>query len=319
MVLSNLSTHTTSTPAGLLARLFMRARVPVRDGGRPRLRTRNGIPTLRDVARKPTRTHLSTRSVWISDVHLGTRACKADYLLDFLNHVDCEQLYLVGDMIDFWALKGSWYWPTSHHQVLQKFMELAASGVEVIYVPGNHDELFRDYVGSVFAGIRIEAQVVHENGDGRRLLVIHGDEFDTIVKHSKWLAVFGSWLYDVLLYANRWVNFFRRKFGLRYWSLSQYLKHKVKNAVNFISNFEQALAHEARRHKVDGVVCGHIHKAAMETVNGVLYCNDGDWVESCTAMIERHDGSLAVLSWTDETTWLIDERLTTAPAARAAA
>jgi UDP-2,3-diacylglucosamine pyrophosphatase LpxH len=267
----------------------------------------------------PRRERHRFRTIWISDVHLGTRACKAEYLLDFLDHAECERLYLVGDIIDFWNLKGGWYWPVAHNRVLQKIMQLAATGTEVIYVPGNHDELFRDYAGAVFAGIRIEPRVVHRNADGRRFLVIHGDEFDTIVKHSRWLAVFGSWLYDVLLYANRWVNFFRRRFGLRYWSLSAYLKHKVKNAVNFISNFEQALAHEARRQKVAGVICGHIHKAAMETVNGVLYCNDGDWVESCTAMIERSDGSLAVLSWTDETTWLIDERQRMAPAAREAA
>lgn len=267
----------------------------------------------------PRREHVRVRSIWLSDVHLGTRACKADYLLDFLNNAECERLYLVGDIIDFWNLKSGWYWPASHNQVLQKILALAAHGTEVIYVPGNHDELFREYAGVVFAGVRIAPCVVHHNADGRRFLVLHGDEFDTIVKHSRWLAVFGSWLYDVLLYANRWVNFFRRKLGLRYWSLSAYLKHKVKNAVNFISNFEQAVAHEARRHNVHGVICGHIHKAAMEDVNGVLYCNDGDWVESCTAMVERADGSLAVLSWTDETTWLIDERATTTPAVREAA
>ncbi len=314
------NTRTATTSAGLLSRLLLRSREQTLDrhDGYPQLPRRADIPTVLDT-RAPRRERLRFRTIWVSDVHLGTRACKAEYLLDFLNHAECDQLYLVGDIIDFWALKGGWYWPTSHNRVLQKIMELAAHGTEVIYVPGNHDEIFRDYAGAVFAGVRIEPQVVHRNADGRRFLVIHGDEFDTIVKHSKWLAVFGSWLYDVLLYANRWVNFFRRHFGLRYWSLSQYLKHKVKNAVNFISNFENALAHEARRHKVDGVICGHIHKAAMETVNGVRYCNDGDWVESCTAMIERPDGSLAILSWTDETTWLIDERSAVAPAVREAA
>jgi UDP-2,3-diacylglucosamine pyrophosphatase LpxH len=260
------------------------------------------------------------RTAWISDVHLGTRACKAEFLLDFLNHLECERLYLVGDMIDFWNLKSGWYWPASHNRVLQKIIEMAGSGVEVIYVPGNHDEIFRDYAGSVFAGVSVTNAAIHRTADGRRLLVIHGDEFDAIVKHSRWLALFGSWIYDVLLYSNRWVNFFRRRLGFPYWSLAAYLKHKVKNAVNFISQFEQSLAQEARRHQVDGVVCGHIHKASIETVNGVLYCNDGDWVESCTALVERHDGSLAVLQWADEVEWILDERkmATAAPIREAA-
>jgi UDP-2,3-diacylglucosamine pyrophosphatase LpxH len=296
----------TPAAAGLLARLFLRERSSTRDISSARSAKRHDGDKAR-AARKPARERVHMRSAWISDVHLGTRACKAEYLLDFLNHLDCGRLYLVGDVIDFWALKGSWYWPETHNRVLQKFMEMAANGVEVIFVPGNHDELLRDYAGAVFAGVKVEMKSIHRTADGRRLLVIHGDEFDTIVKHSKWLALFGSWIYDVLLYANRWVNFFRRKFGRPYWSLAAYLKHKVKNAVNFISNFEHALAHEARRHQVDGVVCGHIHKAEITDVNGVRYCNDGDWVESCTAMVERQDGSLAILSWTDKTEWLIEE------------
>ncbi len=250
---------------------------------------------------------LRFRSIWISDVHFGTRACKAEFLLDFLERARCERLYLVGDMIDFWNLKSGWYWPATHSKALQKIMEMAARGVEVIYVPGNHDELFRDYTGSVFAGVQVAPQVIHETADGRRFLVIHGDEFDSIVKHSKWLAVLGSGMYDFLLYANRWVNFVRRRLGFTYWSLAAYLKHKVKNAVNYISNFEQALAHEARRQRVDGVICGHIHKAALEYVGDVLYVNDGDWVESCTALVERRDGSLAVLHWADECRWLLEE------------
>jgi UDP-2,3-diacylglucosamine pyrophosphatase LpxH len=250
---------------------------------------------------------LRFRSIWISDVHFGTRACKAEFLLDFLARTECERLYLVGDMIDFWNLKSGWYWPATHSKALQKIMEMAARGVDVVYVPGNHDELFRDYAGSVFAGVQVAPQAIHETADGRRFLVIHGDEFDSIVKHSKWLAVPGSNMYDFLLYANRWVNFARRRLGFSYWSLAAYLKHKVKNAVNYISNFEQALAHEARRHRVDGVICGHIHKAALEYVGDVLYVNDGDWVESCTALVEREDGSLAVLHWADECRWLLEE------------
>jgi UDP-2,3-diacylglucosamine pyrophosphatase LpxH len=250
---------------------------------------------------------LRLRTVWISDVHLGTRACKADYLLDFLAHTEAERLYLVGDMIDFWNLRNGWYWPASHNRVVQAIMDKAARGTEVIYVPGNHDELFRDYAGAVFGGVRVERSAIHETADGRRLLVLHGDEFDQIVQCSPWLAHLGSWIYDFLLYANRWVNLFRRTLGFPYWSLAAYLKHKVKNAVNYISNFEQALAHEARRYRVDGVVCGHIHKAAIEKVGEVLYCNDGDWVESCTALVERADGALAVLHWADERRWLLAE------------
>lgn len=254
------------------------------------------------------RARLHVRTLWISDIHLGTRDCKAEYLLDMLMHVECEQIYLVGDIIDFWNLKNGWYWPASHNRVLQTVMAKAAAGIEVIYVPGNHDELFRDYAGSIFGGVRILSDAVHRTGDGRRFLVKHGDEFDAIVKHSRWVAVLGSRAYDFLLRANRWVNFFRRRLGFPYWSLAAYLKDKVKNAVKHISQFEAALAQEARRRHVDGVICGHIHKASIEDVGGVRYCNDGDWVESCTALIERSDGSLAVIHWADEIEWLIDER-----------
>lgn len=250
---------------------------------------------------------LQFRSIWISDTHLGTRTCKAEYLLDFLKHTESKNLYLIGDIIDFWSLKNGWYWPKLHNQVIQTIMEKAAKDTEVIYVPGNHDEWFRDYLGLLFGGVRITADPVHTTADGRRFLIIHGDEFDSVVKHSRWLAVLGSGAYDFLLYANRWVNYFRRKLGFPYWSLAAYLKHKVKNAVNFISNFEQALAHEARKRGVDGVICGHIHRATIENMNGIVYCNDGDWVESCTALVERHDGSLAILHWADESVFFLDE------------
>lgn len=253
----------------------------------------------------PMRLHV--RTLWLSDIHLGTRDCKAEYLLDLLAHTECEQIYLVGDIIDFWSLKSNWYWPASHNRVLQTLMAKAAAGVGVVYVPGNHDELFRDYAGSIFAGVRVLTEAIHCTADGRRFLVKHGDEFDAIVKHSRWVAVLGSRAYDFLLYSNRWVNYFRRRLGFPYWSLAAYLKDKVKNAVKYISQFEQALAREARRQHVDGVICGHIHKASIEDVEGVRYCNDGDWVESCTALIERTDGSLAVIHWADKVEWLIDE------------
>jgi UDP-2,3-diacylglucosamine pyrophosphatase LpxH len=304
------SVRTTTSPA---KKSESRLRQPA--GSRRRVRptspsSRNANqrpPILRSGAPLNRHDPLRFRTIWISDVHFGTRACKAEFLLDFLERTHCERLYLVGDMIDFWNLKSGWYWPASHSKALQKIMEIAACGTEVIYVPGNHDELFRDYTGSVFGGVQVALQVIHETANGRRFLVIHGDEFDSIVKHSKWLAVLGSSVYDFLLYANRWVNFVRRRLGFPYWSLSAYLKHKVKNAVNYIGNFEQALAREARRQSVDGVICGHIHKAALEYVGDVLYVNDGDWVESCTSLVERHDGSLAVLHWADERQCLFEE------------
>jgi UDP-2,3-diacylglucosamine pyrophosphatase LpxH len=250
---------------------------------------------------------LQFRTIWISDVHLGTRACKAEYLLDFLRHTESRYLYLVGDMIDFWALKNGWYWPATHQQAIQAVMDKATRGTAVTFVPGNHDEAFRDHIGRVFGGIQVAQAPMHVTADGRRLLVMHGDEFDQVVKCSPRLAHLGSWIYDFLLQANRWVNLFRRKLGFPYWSLAAYLKQKTKSAVNYISSFEQALVHEARRREVDGVVCGHIHRATIEEFAGVLYCNDGDWVESCTALVEHFDGRLAIIHWADESVYLLEE------------
>jgi UDP-2,3-diacylglucosamine pyrophosphatase LpxH len=253
---------------------------------------------------------LRYRAIWISDIHLGTKSCRAEYLLDFLRHTDSQYLYLVGDIIDFWSLRNGWYWPALHNQVIQAVMEKAARGTRVVFVPGNHDEVFRDHIGRMFGGVSVESDPIHNTADGRRLLVLHGDEFDSVVKHSAWLAHIGSWIYDVLLYANRWVNLVRRRLGFRYWSLAAYAKQKAKGAVNFISSFEHALVHEARRRRVDGVVCGHIHKAEIREVDGILYCNDGDWVESCTALVERAGGALAVIHWADESVLLLDEATT---------
>ncbi len=250
---------------------------------------------------------LRYNAIWISDIHLGLRSCRAEFLLDFLRHTESEDLYLVGDVIDFWSMKRGAYWPPLHNQVIQALLEKAAHGTRVTYVPGNHDELFRDYAGNMFGGVRIASEAEHRTADGRRFLVIHGDEFDGIVKHSKWLAILGSQAYDALLVVNRWFNFMRRKLGFPYWSLSAYLKHKVKNAVNFITNFENALVHEARKRRFDGVICGHIHRALLEDRDGILYCNDGDWVESCTALVERQDGTLAVIHWADESVLLLAE------------
>lgn len=240
------------------------------------------------------------RTVWISDIHLGTRGAKTEFLLDFLRHTECDILYLVGDIVDGWRLKRQWYWPQSHNTVVQKILRKARAGTKVIYVPGNHDEAFRDYTGVHFGGIRVMRDTIHKTADGRRLLVIHGDAFDGVVKYARWLALLGDWAYNLCLTLNNWFNYLRRRLGFGYWSLSAYLKNKVKNAVQFVDNFEQAVTEEARRRKVDGVVCGHIHKAEMRTIGGILYCNDGDWVESCTALVEHMDGGLEILHWAEQ-------------------
>jgi UDP-2,3-diacylglucosamine pyrophosphatase LpxH len=239
------------------------------------------------------------RSIFISDVHLGTRGCRADFLADFLERVSCEQLYLVGDIIDGWRLRKSWYWDAHHDQVLRLILRHARAGTEVTYIPGNHDEMFRDWLplGLEIANIRLRKEAVHVTADHRRLLVIHGDEFDSVVRYAKFLALLGDGAYTAALVVNRWFNVVRRRLGYPYWSLSVWLKRQVKEAVKAIDRFEGALAGEARRRGLDGVVCGHIHHAEMRDVGGVQYLNDGDWVESCTALVEHHDGRLELLDW----------------------
>lgn len=239
------------------------------------------------------------RTIWISDIHLGTRGCKAELLHDFLMRHDCDFLYLIGDIVDGWRLKKSWYWPESHNAVIQRLLWKARHGTKVCYIPGNHDEMARDYVGLRFGGIKVLQEVVHETADGKKLLLIHGDEFDGVVKYARWLAFLGDAAYNMALNANHWFNLVRRRLGYPYWSLSAYLKRKVKNAVEYISNFEAAVAEEARRRQLDGVICGHIHHAEIRMIGDVLYCNDGDWVESCTAMVEHPDGRLEILHWSD--------------------
>ncbi|MGX2039616.1 UDP-2,3-diacylglucosamine diphosphatase [Methylocaldum sp. MU1018] len=251
---------------------------------------------------------LNYRTVWISDVHLGTRGCKDEYLLDFLRHIECERLYLVGDIVDFWKLKGGLYWPRLHNEIVRAVMAMAARGTRVIYIPGNHDEIFRGYIGTVFNGIEIQSRAIHEAPGGRRFLVLHGDEFDGVVCSSRWLAVLGSGAYDFLIEVNRWFNHVRRILGFPYWSMSAYIKHRVKNAVNFIFDFERALIHEAREQKLDGVVCGHIHHATIRTADhGILYANCGDWVESCTALAESHAGALSVIRWLEQSAQLLED------------
>jgi UDP-2,3-diacylglucosamine pyrophosphatase LpxH len=240
------------------------------------------------------------RSVFISDVHLGTRGCQAELLLDFIRQIECETLYLVGDIVDGWKMKGGWFWPQSHNDVVQKILRLARKGVNVVYVPGNHDDRIRDFCGVHFGGVVVARDAIHETADGRRFLVIHGDEFDGVVQHARWLALLGDWAYRALLASNTLVNRVRRRLGFGYWSFSAFLKVKVKNALQFIENFELAVAEEARRRGVDGVICGHIHKAEVRMIGEVLYINDGDWVESCTALVEHADGRLEILEWAKE-------------------
>ncbi|AUN31568.1 UDP-2,3-diacylglucosamine hydrolase [Niveispirillum cyanobacteriorum] len=242
---------------------------------------------------------LRYRAIWLSDIHLGTRGCQADMLLDFLKHTESDVLYLVGDIVDGWRLKKSWYWPQAHNDVVQKILRRARKGAQVFMIPGNHDEAFRDYIGLQFGGVTILEDTIHTAADGKRYLVIHGDQFDAVVRYAKWLAFVGDTAYTFLLWLNTLLNKARRKLGFPYWSLSAYLKHKTKKAVEFIGDYETALTDEARRRQVDGVICGHIHHAEMRDMDGVLYVNDGDWVESCTALVEHPDGRLEILRWAD--------------------
>jgi len=237
------------------------------------------------------------RAIFISDVHLGTRGCKAELLLEFLRETDSQYLYLVGDIVDCWRLKRSWYWHQAHNDVVQKLLRKARKGTQVVYLPGNHDELGRDYVGMQFGGIWVLSDTIHVTADDRKLLVIHGDAFDGVVTYAKWLAILGDHAYTLALWVNHKLNRVRLAMGLGYWSLSACLKSKVKGAVGYICAFEEAVAAEAKRRDADGVVCGHIHKAEIRTIDGIQYCNDGDWVESCTALVEHWDGALEIVDW----------------------
>ena len=253
------------------------------------------------------------RTVFVSDVHLGTRGCQAEMLLDFIRHMECDTLYLVGDIVDGWKMKSGWYWPQAHNDVVQKILRLARKGVNVVYIPGNHDDRIRDFCGIHFGGVVVARDAIHEGADGRRFLVTHGDEFDGVVQHAKWLAFLGDYSYRGLLAANTLFNRVRRRMGFGYWSLSAYLKTKVKNALHFIENFEGAVAEEARRRGVDGVICGHIHKAEMRQIEDILYINDGDWVESCTALVEHMDGRMEILEWAKLRSWTAVREARTLP------
>jgi UDP-2,3-diacylglucosamine pyrophosphatase LpxH len=237
------------------------------------------------------------RTIFISDVHLGSRAAKADFLIDFLRYHEAETIFLVGDIVDGWRLRRSWHWPQSHNDVVQKLLRQARKGASITYIAGNHDEFLRMFQGVHFGGIVVADRAIHVGADGKRYLIIHGDQFDTVVMNMRWLAYLGDRAYELAIFANRLVTRVRRMMGLPYWSFSSWAKVKVKQAVNFIGAFQDILTEEARRSEVDGVICGHIHHAAMETFGDVKYINTGDWVESCTAVVEHFDGRMEIIHW----------------------
>ncbi|MBC2778276.1 UDP-2,3-diacylglucosamine diphosphatase [Parasphingopyxis sp. GrpM-11] len=249
---------------------------------------------------EPKRERRRYRTIWISDIHLGTKGCNADMLIDFLDSTDSETMYLVGDIIDGWRLKKRFYWPAEHNDVVWRILKRAKRGTRIVYIPGNHDEMFRQFTGLDFGGVEIRRKAIHDTADGKRLLVLHGDEFDAVMLAHRWLAHLGDMAYELLMGLNRWVNAVRRRLELPYWSLSKMAKHKVKNAVEFISHFEEVVAEQAGKRGVDGVVCGHIHTAEIREIEGIDYYNDGDWVEGCTALVEHFDGRMEILHWAEE-------------------
>ena len=240
------------------------------------------------------------RAVWISDIHLGTRGCNAALLLDFLRSIECGTLYLVGDIVDGWRLRKGWYWPDAHNEVIRRVLKMAHRGTRVVLIAGNHDEMLRDYAGFNFGGVELALEATHHTADGRKLLVTHGDGFDSVVLYARWLAFLGDQAYCLLLRANVVVNALRRLLRLPYWSLSAYLKRKVKNALQYVCEFEEAVAREAAERGFDGIVCGHIHSAEIRNIGAIAYYNDGDWVESCTALVEEFDGAMRIVDWARE-------------------
>lgn len=240
------------------------------------------------------------RTIWISDVHLGTKGCNAELLIDFLDHTDSETIYLVGDIIDGWRLKKKFYWPPEHNDIVWRIMKRARRGTRVVYIPGNHDEMFRQFSGLDFGGVEIRRAAFHDTADGRRLMVLHGDEFDAVMLAHRWLAFVGDAAYHLMMALNNWVAKARKTLGMPYWSISKAAKHKVKNAVEFIGRFEEVVARAAAQRGVDGVVCGHIHTAEHRMIDGVEYWNDGDWVEGCNALVEHFDGRMEILDWPEE-------------------
>ncbi len=237
------------------------------------------------------------RAIWISDVHLGIPAAKSKALLQFLKNTRSEYLYLVGDIIDIWEVRKRPYWTSDENNVIRQILKIADLGTKVVFIPGNHDEFFRKFEGQDYGGINVQLNAIHETADGRKFLMIHGDEFDGVIKHIKPLAYLGSWSYTQLLFLTQKLNIIRRKAGFSYWSLSKFLKQKVKDTVKYISGYERAVASKAKEYGVEGVICGHIHTPEMTEIDEITYCNLGDWVESCTALVEHKNGKLEILIW----------------------
>lgn len=238
-------------------------------------------------------------AVWISDVHLGYKDCQAQYLLDFLNAIECDVLYLVGDIVDLWSMKRQFFWHPSHYDVLALIQQKAKDGTRVIYIPGNHDETFRHYANDSLFGIEVHKQYIHTTTANKRFLLLHGDDFDSATRYNKLISIAGDAGYDLLLFLNRWTNRIRRLFGGNYWSLASWIKARVHKAREAIDAFEKAAIHEAKKQAVDGIICGHIHHPAVKVVDGILYCNDGDWIENCTALVENSSGRIELLHWSE--------------------
>jgi UDP-2,3-diacylglucosamine pyrophosphatase LpxH len=239
------------------------------------------------------------RALFLSDVHLGMKPIRVRQLIDFLRQHDAETIYLVGDILDGWRMAKGWHWPEDYNELIQILLEKAGAGSSIIYLPGNHDEFLREYLGTYFGGVQLVDRTIHTSAIGKTYLVIHGDQFDVVVMNAKWLAHVGDWAYNAALRINLGLNWVRRRLGLQYWSLSAWAKQKVKNAVSVIGRFEEALVHEAKQSGVDGVICGHIHFADMHDRLGITYINTGDWVESCTAIVENFDGQFELIKWTE--------------------
>lgn len=238
-------------------------------------------------------------AVWISDVHLGYKDCQAQYLLDFLNAIECDVLYLVGDIVDLWSMKRQFFWHPSHYDVLALIQQKAKDGTRVIYIPGNHDETFRQYADESLFGIEVHQQYIHTTKANKRFLLLHGDDFDSATRYNKLISIAGDAGYDLLLFLNRWTNRIRRLFGGHYWSLASWIKARVHKARAAIDAFEKAAIHEAKKQGVDGIICGHIHHPAVKVVDGILYCNDGDWIENCTALVENDCGRIELVHWSE--------------------
>jgi UDP-2,3-diacylglucosamine pyrophosphatase LpxH len=249
-----------------------------------------------EFAPKPPR---KVRSLFLSDIHLGSRACRADELLEFLKEYEPSNIFLLGDIVDFWAMSRSLYWPSQHNTVVQKILKKARHHVRVYLIPGNHDEALREYIGSSFGDIEVMRDYVYTAGDGRRYALLHGDEYDQVTHYHRWVSVMGDVSYTVLVHVNRLLSLVRRKLGISgHWSLADYAKRNVLRAVSFISDFEASVVHNVRKRGLDGVICGHIHTPVIKRIDGLTYINCGDWVDSCTAIVEHHDGRMELVRWT---------------------